>query len=192
MELNTATKVRASIDGRVRNVWLDHGEAYFEVAHDRAHPFVVHAGNRTITVLGTKFSVRRDGGQVYVAVVEGRVRVEDAGAPLRKQLAVLTAGDMALTKGSSTLLTPRSADRVADALSWRQGRLIFDQSTLGDAAEEFNRYNRKQLIVTDPAVAKIRIGGDFDADNVDAFVRLLQEAFGLKIQATGEELRISG
>ena len=60
VELNTASVVRASITAQSRQVWLDKGEAYFEVAHLSGRPFVVHAGNRTITVLGSKFSVRRD------------------------------------------------------------------------------------------------------------------------------------
>ncbi len=59
----------------VRTVTLDGGEAYFEVVHDARHPFVVLAGNRRITDLGTKFSVSREGDHVQVVVKEGRVRV---------------------------------------------------------------------------------------------------------------------
>jgi transmembrane sensor len=77
VELNTQTVVRMAVDDKRRDVWLDSGEANFEVAHRDGEPFVVHAGKRTITVLGTKFSVRREKDRVTVNVVEGRVRVDD-------------------------------------------------------------------------------------------------------------------
>jgi transmembrane sensor len=191
VELNTQTTLRAAVTARTREVWLDRGEAYFEVAHDASRPFVVHAGAKTVTVLGTKFSVRRDGDQVEVAVVEGRVRVADAASPGLSPPPVLTRGDTAIAAGPSMIVAARSVERVTSELSWRQGLLTFDQSTLADAAGEFNRYNRKRLVIADAQVAQMRIGGSFDAENVDAFARLLQEAYGLKVERDGETVKIS-
>lgn len=181
LTINTASVLRASVDTRNRQVWLDAGEAYFEIAHDPRHPFVILAGNRKITVLGTRFSVRRDGEMVTVSVVEGRVRVEDALGGSRNAAAVLTGGDIAISQGRSTLLADRSSQQVQDALSWRRGMLTFDRVTIAEAAAEFNRYNRRQIRVADPAAASIRIGGAFEATNVEAFARLLQSAFGLQV-----------
>lgn len=190
VELNTATVLRTAVTGRSREVWLDKGEAYFEVAHLEGRPFVVHAGSRTVTVLGTKFSVRREGDKVTVSVVEGRVRVDGAKAQT-VPAAIITAGDVAIARGPSTLLTARSEERVEDGLAWRDGMLTFDQSTLGEAAAEFNRYNRKRIEITDPDTANIRIGGTFQASNVDAFVRLLRDAYGLKIETSSDTVKIS-
>lgn len=189
IELNTDTKVRASLAQERRVVWLDRGEAYFEVAHDASRPFVVYAGKRKVTVLGTKFSVRRDGDRVLVAVAEGRVRVEalkDVKPPT-----VVTRGDVVIADSSATLVTPRSDARVESELAWRRGLLMFDKASLGDAATEVNRYNRKKLVVEDPDAAAIRITGSFEAENVEAFARLLREAFGLNVQEEGDEIRIS-
>ncbi len=192
VELNTATLLRTAVRAKSREVWLDRGEAYFEVAHDRNRPFVVHAGAKTVTVLGTKFSVRRDSDRVEVAVVEGRVRVTDSRpAPSATPAPALTRGEIVIAQGPSTLVTEKSVDRVANELSWRQGVIFFDQSTLGDAALEFNRYNRKQITVGDARLAQMRIGGNFEATNVDAFLRLLQQAYGLKIEDDGVTARIS-
>ena len=192
VELNTATLLRTSVRARSREVWLDRGEAYFEVAHDKSRPFVVHAGSKTVTVLGTKFSVRRDGDRVEVAVVEGRVRVADSRpVPSATPAPDLTRGEIVIAQGPSTLVAEKSVDRVANTLSWRQGVIFFDQSTLGDAALEFNRYNRKQIKVDDARLAQMRIGGNFEATNVDAFLRLLQQAYGLKIEDDGATARIS-
>lgn len=189
IELNTESVVRAAVDEMRRDVWLDSGEAYFEVKHREGEPFVVHAGSRTITVLGTKFSVRRDKDRVTVNVVEGRVRVDD-GQGRDTSAAIITAGDTAIARAGSTLIAPKSEERVEGALAWRDGMLTFNLIPLSEVAAEFNRYNRTQLTV-DPSVASIPIGGTFQASNVGAFARLLHDAYGLKTEQDGERIRIS-
>ncbi|MBO9621690.1 MAG: FecR domain-containing protein [Sphingomonas sp.] len=189
IELNTQSVVRTAIGETSRDVWLDSGEAYFEVRHRAGEPFVVHAGSRTITVLGTKFSVRRDGDRVTVNVVEGRVRVDDS-QQRDTSAAIITAGDTAITRGGSTLIAAKSEERVESALAWRDGMLTFNLNPLSEVAAEFNRYNRTQLEV-DPSAASIPIGGTFQASNVDAFARLLHDAYGLRIEQDGERVRIS-
>lgn len=188
--VNTASTLRAAFAGGERRVWLDRGEAYFEVAHDRRHPFVVFAGGRKVTVLGTRFSVRRDGGTVTVAVAEGRVRVEDSDPAAPERAAIITAGDVAIARGQSMLLADRSEQRVQDALAWRRGMLTFDQVTLEQAASEFNRYNRRQIRLGDAQAARLRIGGSFEATNVEAFTRLLHDAFGLTVTSDPDGVTI--
>lgn len=191
IELNTDTKLRTTLADQQRMVWLDRGEAYFEVAKDPSRPFVVYAGDRKVTVLGTKFSVRRDGGRVQVAVAEGRVRVDPIRPAKTIPPAVVTGGDVVIADEVATLVTPKSAARVESELAWRRGLLMFDKSTLGDAAGEINRYNRTKLVVEDPEAAAVRITGSFEAENVGAFARLLRDAFGLNVEQNGDEIRIS-
>lgn len=191
VELNTASSVLASVTRARREVWLDRGEAYFEIAHRAGRPFVVHAGSRTVTVLGTKFSVRRDGEKVTVSVIEGRVRVEEAVNPDSVPAAVITAGDVAVARGPSTLLAAKSEERVVAALAWRGGLLEFDRTSLADAAAEFNRYNTKKIVVGDQETGMIRIGGTFQASNVTAFVRLLHDAYGIHIEDGADNVKIS-
>jgi transmembrane sensor len=191
VELNTASVVRTVLDGDRREIWLDGGEAYFEVLHNKARPFVVHAGSRQITVLGTKFSVRRDGEKVTVSVLQGRVQLDDIEDARTVRSTIITGGDVAVARGPATLVTANSEEQVEDSLAWRQGMLSFDQERLGDIAVEFNRYNSKQMIVTDPGAASIRIGGMFPASKPDAFVRLLRDAYGLEVVETPDGVRIS-
>jgi len=192
IEMNTATRLRAQISNQRRDVWLDRGEAFFDVAHIEDSHFVVHAGPRTITVVGTQFSVRRDADKVTVAVLKGRVRVED---PTRGELSAtttVTPGDIAIGEGSSTIVTSKPITAIEDKLTWRDGRLVFAATSLAEVADEFNRYNHQQLVITDPAVAAIRISGTFKASNVEAFVRLLKQAYGLKVESAADgTLKIS-
>jgi transmembrane sensor len=191
VELNTASVVRAAVGQIRREVWLDRGEAYFEVEHDERRPFVVHAGSRQVTVLGTKFSVRREGDEVTVYVREGRVRVDDLKGARSVRSTTITGGDIALAKGTATLVTAQSDERVQDALAWREGMLSFDQKRLSDVAAEFNRYNRQQLVLTDSDAANIRIGGMFPSSKPDDFAHLLRDAYGLEVDEGPEVIRIS-
>jgi transmembrane sensor len=193
IELNTATVLRTMISQTRREVWLDRGEAFFEVTHIEGSAFVVHAGSRVITVVGTQFSVRRDGDKVTVAVVKGRVRVEDMTPGESRATITAAPGDVAIGLGSSTMVMSKPVAAVEDKLAWRDGRLVFDGTSLTEVADDFNRYNRQQLLISDPSVAAIRISGTFKALNVEAFVRLLKEAYGLKVESTADgKLKISG
>jgi transmembrane sensor len=192
IELNTDTRVRTSFSGQTRSVWLERGEAYFDVARDPSRPFVVYAGNRRVTVLGTKFSVRldSDANRVQLAVAEGRVQLDELRVSEPAPPMIAIGGEKVIAEGTSLRVESRSGKILATDLSWRQGLLTFDQTTLAAAADEFNRYNRKQLVV-EPAAAEIRIGGSFEAANVDGFVRLLHDGFGLNVAESDSEILIS-
>jgi transmembrane sensor len=190
MELNTNTHVRTDVTAARRAVTLDSGEAYFDVVHDARRPFTVYAGNRRITDLGTKFSVFRDGDDVRVLVREGRVRVDILDKAAVSAPVVAQAGHAVITKGGETLLLAKPDHEIANALSWRSGMLVFSQQTLAEAAEQFNRYNAKQIFVEGDA-RKIRIGGSFKADNVDVFALLLRRGFGLSVNDQGERIVVS-
>jgi transmembrane sensor len=69
-------------------------------------------------------------------------------------------------------------------MAWTQGRLWFDRVTLSEAVTEFNRYNRRQLVIDDPAIENLHIGGAFDATDLDSFVAALQ-SFGIRASPEG-------
>jgi len=187
LTLNTATRLRTAVTAKQREVWLEQGEAFFDIAHDASRPFVVHAGRQTVTVLGTKFSLLREGERLRVAVLEGRVQVQAE----QSRPAVLVRDDTAVAEASNVLVSRQTSQQLNAALSWLQGKLVFDQVSLAEAASQFNRYNRKQLVITDAAAASIGIGGVFDANNAEAFARLLHAGFGLQVQVSEEEIRVS-
>jgi transmembrane sensor len=185
-QLNTESAIRAEVGADHRWIWLDRGEVYFDVAHDQSKQFVIHAGTRRITVLGTKFAVRRDADKVIVSVLDGRVRLEGEGKTAAAGSVTVERGGIAVADGASTLLAAQSVESIERSLTWRHGMLNFDGSTLAEVAAEFNRYNRRQLVIADPTVAAMRIGGSFQTTNVDAFVRLLRDAYGLRSEEAGD------
>jgi transmembrane sensor len=185
IELNTDTTLRTRITPQERRVWLDKGEAYFNIRHDAAHPFIVMAGTHRVTDLGTKFFVRHDNDRLEVAVMEGKAQV-DANGKTDVKPAVLLPGDVVVATASSILETKKSVQDLSDKLGWRQGMLVFHHTTLADAAAEFNRYNREKIVIGDTAIARLTINGTFPSRNVGDYTHLTQEVFGLHVEKQGD------
>jgi transmembrane sensor len=194
MTLNTNTKLQVDVTPTERRVSLTRGEAFFEVAKDPTRPFVVTAGDRRVVAVGTQFSVRREGNELRVLVAEGTVRLENSTSPAetagsaRPDRVLLTAGTVARAEADAVLVRKQTVGQVEQLLSWRSGYLVFDKTSLGEAVAEFNRYNERQVVIEDPHIAAIAVGGNFRATNVDAFVRLI--ATDNSITATEEGDRI--
>jgi transmembrane sensor len=189
IELNTDSAVRVAQTTHSREVWLDKGEAYFDVTHDATRPFTVMVGDRRITDLGTKFVIRRETDRLKVAVLDGRVQLEPKNGETKPT--VLTQGDV-IVATATNLTRSRTPSRQLEAdLGWRTGVLVFNDRTLADVAAEFNRYNTRKLIVTDEKAAQTRIAGTFRADNIDAFVNTAHRVLGLKVEKRGQDIAIS-
>lgn len=174
--LGSDSRIHVRLDRGQRRVELAQGEGYFEVAKDRARPFVVAVGEHRVVAVGTAFSVRRQGDEVRVVVTEGVVRLADAGDPDAPGT-LLTAGSVASTGGDGVLVRRQTLEEVARLVDWRSGYLAFQDTSLAAAAEEFNRYNARRLRVGDAAAGALRVGGSFRWDNVDTFVSLLEAGF---------------
>ncbi len=177
--LNTDSEIRVAVTERERRIELEQGEAYFEVVHDRSRPFVVDAGKKRIVVLGTKFSVRRDGNDVCVIVTEGKVK---AGGLL------LSAGAVAEARNGQIAVRQRSLPKAEELLSWRDGYLMFDEVTLAEAVAEFNRYNTRKFVIRDSKIASIPVTGHFRSTSVEPFARLLEEGFPVRVTRERERI----
>ena len=205
--LNTDSDIRVHLTPTERRVDLGQGEGFFVVAKDPGRPFVVHAGNKTVTAIGTQFSVWRDGDDVRVVVTEGTVSVGAtkeklthrtlsrphyadsdvlASGSTMPEVARLPAGGIAHITDGDILIESASVPKAEELLTWREGYLTFHETTLAEAAEEFNRYNPHKIMIYDPEVAALRISGTFRPASYDAFVRLLEEGFSIHSKTTDE------
>ncbi len=191
IELNTQTVLRLGNEGGKRIARLERGQAYFEIRHDAAHPFTVLTSQHRITDIGTKFEVRNDTGKVQVTLFEGSAQFESDDANILRQNAILKPGDVAVATAASMRITHKPPQNLMSELGWRHGVVIFDHTTLADAAREFNRYNRKKLVVTDPSVARLKIGGTFQTTNTNQLTQLARDIFGLTTEDRGEDIVIS-
>lgn len=188
VELNTDTKVRVARDRR--KIWLDRGEAYFDVVHDTARPFVVMVGDHRVTDLGTKFLVRQNANRLEVSLFEGRAKLDTTGEWMSPRSAMLVPGDVAIATADSMSVMKKPQKALTSELGWRRGVLIFRHASLAEAAAEFNRYNRRKLVIEDVAAARLTIDGTFQADNIEDFTRLAQLVLGVRAENRGSEIAI--
>jgi len=184
VHLSTATKLKVMFSADRRDIMLLEGQALFEVAHDAGRPFVVFAGDRRITALGTQFEVRLDRREVAVTLIEGKVEVADLTVGATGQVATvpqsieLTAGQR--VDGDLGQAHDISQDDLSRALSWRQGRLDFKNETLADVIYEINRYSIDQVRLAEPALGELRVSGSFKAGSVEGFVSALTAVYPLE------------
>ena len=200
VELNTGAKVDVHFTPAERRVQLVHGEAHFTVAKNAARPFFVDTGRVSVRAVGTAFSVSLAATEVAVLVTEGKVQVlnqaerntQSPAQPAQPptyltagQQAVIPLGVDATSAPTVQEVTPAQIER---ALAWQGIRLGFVEMPLADVVAEFNRYNRRKLIVADEATGAILVDGNFRADNVDAFIRLLDSSFDVTAFPHGDEV----
>lgn len=181
IDLNTDSQVRVRLSRDRRAITLDRGQALFAVAHDKARPFVVTAGDTAVRAVGTRFEVYRTGAAVRVILAEGQVSVTQADAPAPTMMRAGTRLDVA----GKAPARPVVID-VAAATGWTQGRLTFQDAPLGEAVAEVNRYSRTKVVLGAGVPADEQVNGIFDAGDTAAFVKGVAASLDLKAAPRGD------
>lgn len=194
-ELNAASSLGVVYGEARRRVVLERGVGLFEVAKDKSRPFEVVAGHTVVRAVGTRFLVQRHrDGSVEVTVYEGVVELRKAakaeGEPDAQPLR-LGAGQVALDQLRQTQLSIASPAELERKLAWQQGRIVFDNSSLGLALEEVNRYSPEPIELADSTLQDLRISGAFATRDVAVFLRSLEQGFGLKVRLQDQRWRVS-
>ncbi|MPT47152.1 MAG: transcriptional regulator [Sphingobium sp.] len=175
IRLNTNSAVEVALRPDRRLIRLLKGEARFDVAKDKKRPFLVQAGSTTVRAVGTAFNVRLKPELTELTVIEGVVSVGDGVSSSRK----LSAGRAAAIRGGAIAVTPIEPGGINQRMAWEGGKIELDGATLAQAVEEFNRYRKVPLVIADPAISGLRIGGTFLNDGSDDFVAALKQSFDI-------------
>jgi transmembrane sensor len=181
--LNTDSAIRVGYTAERRLVRLLRGQALFEVAKHRARPFVVQAGDRQVTALGTVFQVRLDSDRMKVTLVEGKVVVDGVDGTARGHGAVIVP--TVLTPGEELVAMLGAPQQLAKVdvdqqLRWRDGFVEFDDIPLEAAVREINRYSGRQLVIRDAATAKLRVSGAFRTGDPERFAAIVGELLPIR------------
>lgn len=177
LTLNGDSEARVTLARRARDVRLDHGEAFFKVAHDPSRPFTVHARDVSVTALGTAFNVNRLADVTEVTVHEGKVRV----AAARDRAVVVVAGESVRVSARGIEGRVKFNPTVAD--DWRSGWIELNNGRLGDLVTELNRANAtRPLRLGEPALADLRLTGRFRATAPRETAALVAATHGLALR----------
>jgi transmembrane sensor len=206
VHLNTDTALTVRLEKASRRITLTRGEARFEVAKDRHRPFVVTTPQALVRALGTTFNVRILDEQTVVSVIEGHIRVvkrEDGAAETlmlstesRTTAASAAAVDL-LTNGQISVteagpMQTNGGPPFDRAVGWTQRHIFFDDEPLEVLVAEFNRYSKQPLEIGDPALAKHRIYGSFDAFDRASLLEYLRRYQGVAISEEHGKLVMRG
>lgn len=190
VELNGGAQIDVQFTAAERRVRLVRGEAHFQVAKNPLRPFLVEAGGVTVRAVGTAFNVLLGSQAVDVLVTEGRVRVDPPAAAAAARVAPdVSAGQrvvVSLSGGAAPVVSTVSEEEIARRLAWQPRLLDFSATPLAEVAAEFNRRNRTQLVLADPALRAMPIVASFRSDNLDGFVRMLEISAGVSVERTGD------
>nr|WP_283254794.1 FecR domain-containing protein [Luteimonas galliterrae] len=182
--LNTDSRVSVDYAPGRRSVVLQRGQALFKVAKDSARPFVVSAGGRQVTALGTEFDVRVSERMFEVTLLEGRVTVtREHRSAADPAVAIVPLAE--LRPGQQFVAAAKAAPEVREAdvkrvVSWRSGQVVFEDERLEDAIAEMNRYSRQQVVLGDARLASLRISGAFNTGDTGTFVEALVAYFPIE------------
>jgi transmembrane sensor len=172
----------------IRETTLD-GQAYFDVVHDDARPFVVRTSSATLRDVGTSFSVLSgDAGRgTRVAVTSGAVDVVAAGG-VAGTPTVLHAGDRAEVM-EGRMRVERGAV-TPNELSWTRGVLELRDAPLVMVAEELRRWYGVKLVVTDSSIADRRVTATFQDASADELGRVLAAVLATRVTRNGDTLHV--
>lgn len=183
--LNTDSKLRVKFLPAERCLFLDRGQAFFQVAKDEVRPFRVFVGGNEVRATGTAFEVRRLGEATLVTLEEGQVAIYRAAAPDGAPAAVLNPGTQVALDAAKPLEVHQVDLHKVQA--WRYGRMILDGAPLGETVADLNRYGGIQIVLADPKLANLRVSGVFHTGRPDDFVEAVTSAFPVQVAQQDED-----
>ncbi|MBS0332673.1 MAG: FecR domain-containing protein [Proteobacteria bacterium] len=173
VEMNGGSTLKVTLARHERRLSLPQGEAIFDVAPDKARPFLIAAGDRTVRVVGTRFDVRRLGQELSVTVERGVVEVRPAEGQQGRIWRLHPGQRLDLVESAFAPAPQLSEVDPVAVESWRTGRLIYRDRPLSEVVADLNQQFSVPIVLEDPALGATRISGVLILDNEQAVTRRL-------------------
>jgi transmembrane sensor len=179
LQLNTTAVASVKITPRSRAMTLQRGEALLSIAAD-PRPFAINVASFNFeTKQAVRALVRLDAdGGARLDILKGEGWIRPAGSTFRPLR--VSAGSSFSVHYDVRIVQQFDANEMTRRLAWTKGQVVLAGEPLRDAVAEFNRYNRKQLLIGDESIAKLPTGGTFYATELDTFTRSLNQLFGIR------------
>jgi ferric-dicitrate binding protein FerR (iron transport regulator) len=193
--LNTRSTLQypATFDKKFRRVNLL-GEALFSVEHKADQPFIIHAGDAEIRVLGTKFKVAAyPEKNMEVTVTEGTVQLYKADSLQRDTVSlILHAGESGKLLLSGQLVRTPSDSIPPDALFWANHTFTFRNTPLSQVCLLLEKYYHIAIIAENQAIMQCRLSATFDNEPADRIMTVIAESFGFTLKREEKRFILSG
>jgi transmembrane sensor len=177
MVLNARAVANVSYTPQARVLDLLQGAAYFEVKPDGKRPFVVRAGEISVTAVGTAFSITREADRFSITVTEGSVDVIRAAERARR-VHVKAGGRTTLAVGPAS---PPKLQPPANATNeWHDGSVQFFNTPLGDVVKAVNVHARHPILIDDPRVTDLNYSGTVFRERIEEWTASLPQVYPVR------------
>ncbi len=190
LTINTDSRASWRFDRRVREIWLERGEIALSMPVE-GRTWRIHADGHIISGQGGRLNVRLRSKGVEVTLLDGPAVVV-AGDEVRAYgVTTLAAGQSVMAVAGGVPVKTLSEDDIHQVTAWQSDEMLFTGQTLATVVDEYNRYLTRKIVIRDPALASLRLGGRFNVHDTTAFIAALKTSFGITAQVsdTGIELR---
>ncbi len=180
--LNTNTRLQWRFSSERRELWLDHGEVALDLQQGPAAQFATR--DSVATLDPGRFNARLHGAALELIVLRGSAHSTSKGARASayQQLSFATAQPMA---------APVSREAVESVLAWQSGEVVFVDTPLAEAVAEYNRYLPHRIVIDDPALAAVRIGGRFTSSDPADFLRAVSMGLGVRVRTASDAVHLA-
>jgi transmembrane sensor len=169
-----------------REVFLE-GEAFFKVARDTSHPFIVHASVTVVRVLGTSFNIKAtDSVHIFVSVLTGKVAFTAKNKP--SESIHLEKGDQGSYE-TTTQHMNKTHYNDENFLAWKTGIIRFNNQTLGNAVKVLSGYYSK-TIEAEPSLQNRLITVSFDNQPLNEVLEIMKLTLNITIQNDSDKITL--
>ncbi len=187
--LHSGSSIRYAMNGNIREVHLK-GEAFFDVKHMSANPFVIYTGNIKTTVLGTAFNIKANPGeQVVVSVSRGKVSVSDTKQHV---LATLLPNQQLVYNAENKKVSQEKVEALS-AVTWAKSDMQFEDMPFKQLAERLGRRYDVSVNFKNKNLEKCLITGRFNGtETLNQVLQALTETMGASFATDGKTVALDG
>lgn len=187
LDLNTDTSVSWRFNEHVRDLRIEQGEIALELA--TGAPVTLVVAIATLILSPGSFNASLVDGRAGLTVLQGRA----TASVLRdgvSRTAVVESGQSAEWGAGLARIQLTTAAARERRTAWRSGNVVFDDETLAAAVAEYNRYLSRKIVVADPVLASMRVGGRFSTSDPSAFLHAVSVALNAEIRSDAGSIQI--
>lgn len=193
LNAGSSLKYPASFVNRDKRIVVLTGEAYFEIAKDKSHPFVVIGGNQKVEVLGTHFNVNAyaDEPNTKTTLLEGSVRISlpRENPTEQRSSAVLKPNQQSIVSGTNRI-NVKDVD-VASAVAWKNNEFMFTSESIENIMKMLSRWYNVEIIYQGEKCTEKYSGSVSRFDNVSKVLEILESSGGVHFKIEGRKIYLS-
>jgi len=194
VHLNSGTTLKYPVKfiaGENRQVYLD-GEAFFDVAKDKKHPFIVNADNLNVRVLGTHFNVSNypEDAVTDVVLVEGSVGMYNINEEFNAaKNTILKPGYIGSFNRQNTQISTKPV--ITDIYtSWINGGLTFRNMTFKNIVTKLERRYNVTIVNKNEKLANERFNASFNEESIEKVMSYFNDIHGINYTIKNNQILI--